>query len=116
MGTASRRAVSRADLAAGRRRTCSPCPRQAQLRPGGARRRVRPDFGTPDDQITTHVDVSGFVTRKKAALSAHASQTRVFFLLRLPGDVVDVAGGTESFAPAVADGPHGESDQFAGLR
>jgi LmbE family N-acetylglucosaminyl deacetylase len=75
-----------------------------------------PDFGTPDERITTIVDVSGFVTRKRAALAAHASQTGELFLLRLPDPVLDLALGTESFVRGDADGPFGESDLFAGLR
>jgi LmbE family N-acetylglucosaminyl deacetylase len=75
-----------------------------------------PEFGTPDEQITTRVDVSAFVPRKKAALTAHASQTSEFFLLRLPGDLLELALGTESFVRAGAAPAVGESDLFAGLR
>ena len=36
--------------------------------------REMPDFGSPDDVITTAVDVSAFLDRKRAAMVAHASQ------------------------------------------
>jgi hypothetical protein len=75
-----------------------------------------PDFGTPDEQITNRVDVSGFVARKKAALAARASQTGEFFLLRLPDHLLDAALGTESFVRADVAYPLDESDLFADMR
>lgn len=78
-----------------------------------------PDFGTPDEQITTRIDVSGYVAHKKAALAAHASQTTDFFLLRLPEPLLDQALATESFVRADPHpSPPGEleADLFCGLR
>jgi LmbE family N-acetylglucosaminyl deacetylase len=87
--------------------------------PGAGAGLPGPDFGTPDDQITTAVDVSRYASRKKAALVAHNSQTANFFLLRLPDDVLDRALSRESFrrkgVPA-HDGEPLEEDLFAGLR
>jgi LmbE family N-acetylglucosaminyl deacetylase len=77
-----------------------------------------PDFGTPDDRISTRIDVSAYVARKRAALHAYASQTRDFFLLRLPDELLDVALGAESFVrrrPASTPGEL-EDDLFSGLR
>ena len=79
---------------------------------------IGPDFGTPDDQITARIDVSAYVAQKRAALHAHASQTRDFFLLRLPDELLDVALGTESFVCRWPAGTPGEleDDLFSGLR
>jgi hypothetical protein len=79
---------------------------------------VGPDFGTPDDQITTRIDVSAYVARKRAALHAHAFQTSDFFLLRVPDELLDVALGTESFVRRRHASTAGEleDDLFSGLR
>ncbi|HUC15039.1 MAG TPA: PIG-L family deacetylase [Acidimicrobiales bacterium] len=75
------------------------------------------DFGTPDEEITTQVDVSAYVERKREALAAHASQTENSFFTRLPDEVVTLALSYEFFT--LRSAPHGlarESDLFAGLR
>lgn len=76
------------------------------------------DFGTPDELITTSIDVSGYLRQKFDALAAHSSQVQEFFLLRLPEAVRDRAFGHEWFvrrsSPVEVDGP--ETDLFAGLR
>jgi len=75
------------------------------------------DFGTPDEVITTEVDVSGYVERKREALAVHASQTENFFFARLPDDVVVLALSREFFT--LRSAPSGlarEDDLFAGLR
>jgi LmbE family N-acetylglucosaminyl deacetylase len=84
----------------------------------GTAAEVGPDFGTPDDQITTRIDVSAYVARKRAALHAHASQTSDFFLLRLPDELLDVALGTESFVRRrhASTAAELEDDLFSGLR
>jgi len=75
-------------------------------------------FGSPDEAVTTIVDVSAHVERKLSALRAHASQIGpTSFFLNMPADLTGVAFGTEWFirhrAPAaVAEGEH---DLFAGL-
>lgn len=74
------------------------------------------DFGTPEELITTVVDVSSYIERKLAALNAHASQTENFFLARLPDDVVNIVLSTEYFSLRSAPpGTKGEADLFAGL-
>ena len=78
-----------------------------------------PDIGTPDKLITTEVDVSPQVERKRQALMVHASQTgpEVFFA-KMPPALCYRIFGCESFQLArgqsVASGL--ERDLFAGLR
>jgi LmbE family N-acetylglucosaminyl deacetylase len=77
------------------------------------------DIGTPDELITTEVDVSPQVERKRQALMAHASQMgpEVFFA-KMPAALFYRLFGRESFQ--LARGQSGasglESDLFAGLR
>jgi LmbE family N-acetylglucosaminyl deacetylase len=75
------------------------------------------DFGTPDEEITTEIDVSAYVERKREALAAHGSQTENSFFTRLPDEVVTLALSYESFT--LRSAPSGlprENDLFAGLR
>jgi len=75
------------------------------------------DFGTPDELVTTSIDVSAYKTAKLQSLAAHASQIENLFLLRLPEPLQDMVLSREMFtlrsAPA---GLHDEDDLFAGLR
>lgn len=75
-------------------------------------------FGSPDDWVTTAVDVRPFLDRKMAALRAHRSQVAdSSFFLNMPDDMLDFAFGTEWFIrmrSAVAVPPD-EDDLFAGL-
>jgi LmbE family N-acetylglucosaminyl deacetylase len=88
-----------------------------------------PDMPQPDDEwvkrldavearVTTTVDVGAFVSRKRAALAAHASQIEESFFGKLPEQAFDAVFGRESFSRVVdltgADVP--EDDLFAGLR
>jgi LmbE family N-acetylglucosaminyl deacetylase len=53
-------------------------------------------IGTPDAEITTAVDVSGVLERKRAAMAAHASQIpQDAWFFRLPDDAFTRAFGTE---------------------
>ena len=55
-------------------------------------------IGTPDAEITTAVDVAGFVETKRAGMAAHASQiTEESWFFQLPDDVFATAFGTEWF-------------------
>ncbi|QMU77789.1 GlcNAc-PI de-N-acetylase [Streptacidiphilus sp. PB12-B1b] len=76
------------------------------------------DFGTPDELITTEVDVSAQVTRKRKALEAHASQGENIFFLRLPEEGQQRVFGYESFVRqfSTVPVPDHEDDLFAGLR
>lgn len=75
------------------------------------------DFGTPDELITTTVDVSGYIEAKLQALNAHSSQTENFFLTKLPRDLLELVMSRESFIlRSAGNGTSGEDDLFAGLR
>ncbi|HUF85696.1 MAG TPA: GlcNAc-PI de-N-acetylase, partial [Acidimicrobiia bacterium] len=56
------------------------------------------DFGTPEAQITTTVDVHDFVDQKRAAMAAHKSQIdENHFFLMMPLDAFTTAFGQEWF-------------------
>jgi LmbE family N-acetylglucosaminyl deacetylase len=60
--------------------------------------RDMPEFGSSDDVITTAVDVSEFLDRKRAAMEAHPSQIAPdSFFLRFPPEMFALAFGTEWF-------------------
>ncbi|MGD9798591.1 MAG: PIG-L family deacetylase [Acidimicrobiia bacterium] len=69
-------------------------------------------------RITTTVDTMPFVTRKRQALSAHASQIEESFFGKLPDEAFGRMFGRESFIRAydVTGAPVPEDDLFAGLR
>ncbi len=77
-----------------------------------------PDFGTPDELITTEVDCSAVVARKYAALAAHASQSENIFFLEMGEDLFGTVMGRELFVRVLdaTDAPVPENDLFAGLR
>jgi LmbE family N-acetylglucosaminyl deacetylase len=77
-----------------------------------------PDFGTPDELITTTVDCGAVANRKFASLAAHASQSDNIFFLGMGEELFGAIMGTESFV-RVQDSTHAptpEDDLFAGLR
>lgn len=76
------------------------------------------DFGTPDELITSVVDVSEHVDAKRKALQAHASQGESIFLLRLPEEMQQAAFSSESFVRHFCrvQAPDKEDDLFEGLR
>lgn len=75
-----------------------------------------PDFGTPDELITTVVDVVPHARQKVKALEAHASQSDAGFILELPEEAQEMIFGNEHFVRVRGEGPEGEDDLFAGLR
>ncbi|MPQ99532.1 GlcNAc-PI de-N-acetylase [Modestobacter sp. I12A-02628] len=77
-----------------------------------------PEIGLPDEEITTWVDVSAEVGRKRRALAAHSSQEDAAFFLRIPEDMFARAMGTEHFLRVhdTTGAPLPEDDLFAGLR
>ena len=77
-----------------------------------------PDVGTPDELVTTTVDVSAVAGRKFASLAAHASQSDNIFFLQMGEDVFSRVMGSESFVRVydTTDTPVPEDDLFAGLR
>jgi LmbE family N-acetylglucosaminyl deacetylase len=63
-------------------------------------------FGTPEDEITWQIDVSGFLDRKRASLGAHRSQaTDIEQFLTMPADVFDAFFGHEHLIEPGVDGP-----------
>lgn len=56
------------------------------------------DFGSPESIITTAVDVSAYVSYKRQAMRAHASQiSEQSFFLAMPDEAFGLAFGTEWF-------------------
>ncbi|GAA0396928.1 PIG-L family deacetylase [Microbispora corallina] len=76
------------------------------------------DFGTPDELITTVVDVAAYADDKMKALRAHASQGDTIFLLRLPEEAQRQVFAEEAFVRRMSRvaAPDREDDLFAGLR
>ena len=72
-------------------------PRPASSRP--AEVEENPDFGTPDELITTTVDCSAVAERKYASLAAHASQSDNIFFLQMGEELFSTIMGSESFVP-----------------
>jgi LmbE family N-acetylglucosaminyl deacetylase len=71
------------------------------------------NFGMPDDQITTRVDVTDFLGIKKDAMRAHASQiTENSFFLTMPDDVFAATWGTEWFIRVGVDPSTRETSLF----
>jgi LmbE family N-acetylglucosaminyl deacetylase len=77
-----------------------------------------PDFGTPDELITTTVDCHAVTGRKFASLAAHASQSDNIFFLRMGEEAFGAIMGNESFVRVLDDTGAAvpEDDLFAGLR
>jgi LmbE family N-acetylglucosaminyl deacetylase len=77
-----------------------------------------PDFGTPDELITTTIDCMAVAGRKYASLAAHASQSDNIFFLQLGEDLFATLLGHESFVRAFdrTGAPVPEVDLFSGLR
>jgi LmbE family N-acetylglucosaminyl deacetylase len=76
------------------------------------------DFGTPEAEITSVVDVLPYAERKRKALAAHESQGDNIFFLRMSEEIQLAIFGTESFVRVRSDvdAPDKEDDLFAGLR
>lgn len=78
-----------------------------------------PTWGTPDELVTTVVDVSAHVEQKRQALFSHATQMgpEVFFA-KLPKPLFHQLFSRESFqlVHARVSAPTPEADLFAGLR
>jgi LmbE family N-acetylglucosaminyl deacetylase len=75
------------------------------------------DFGSPEELITTWVDVREFASRKRAAMQAHASQIPPdSFFLAMPPETFAEAFAWEWFIRPGAPPGTREYDVFAGLR
>ena len=79
---------------------------------------VNPDFGTPDELITTTINCTAVASRKYASLAAHASQSDNIFFLGMGEDLFGTVMGNESFVRVqdTTQSPTPEDDLFAGLR
>jgi N-acetyl-1-D-myo-inositol-2-amino-2-deoxy-alpha-D-glucopyranoside deacetylase len=76
-------------------------------------------FLTPDEVITTRVDVTSYVPRKHAALMEHQTQiSQDDWLNSMPEDLMEALLRTESFirVRSAVPVPNPEDDLFAGLR
>ena len=63
------------------------------------------DFGRPDDEVTTRVDVTAFIERKRNSMDCHRTQRQdMGWLLDLPSDLGEMALGTETFVLRWLDG------------
>ncbi|MGN9913478.1 PIG-L family deacetylase [Phytohabitans sp. LJ34] len=76
------------------------------------------DFGIPDDEVSTRVDVSPYAEGKCKALEAHTSQGENMFFLFLPREIQHLVFAKEYFILQHGDvhPSGGEDDLFAGLR
>lgn len=78
----------------------------------------REEWGTPDEEITSYLDVSGYTDRKYESIQCHASQADNIFFLKMDRPVFAELMGVETFV-RVRDrtaAPLPEADLFAGLR
>lgn len=84
----------------------------------------RPDIspehmGTPDEAITTHVDVRNYLLLKRESLACHRTQIAAdSFFFHMPEEVAVQGFGYEHFVRArcLVHAPLPEDDLFAGLR
>lgn len=86
-----------------------------QLVPG---RRSYDQFGVPDADITTRIDISNYTQLKRKALMCHRSQTTGGRWDRMPEDVMREFYSEETYVRVISlvDAPDHETDLFAGLR
>jgi len=77
-----------------------------------------PEFGTPDELITTTIDCSAVADRKYKSLEAHASQSENIFFLQMGVELFSSIMGSEFFVRVLdtTNAPLPEDDLFAGLR
>lgn len=77
------------------------------------------EYGVPEAELSTIIDIADVAPLKKRALAVHRTQIRPdFFYLNLPDDVISRIGGKEYFdriSPPKRSGER-EDDLFAGLR
>lgn len=74
------------------------------------------EYGSPDEEITAHIDVEPYVGLKKRALAIHRTQIRPdFFYLQIPDEALAAGSGVEYFTrifPPPVPGER-ETDLFA---
>jgi LmbE family N-acetylglucosaminyl deacetylase len=78
----------------------------------------REEWGTPDEEVTTYVDVAAYADSKFDSLHCHESQSDNIFFLKMGRDVFRELMGIEAFVRASdrSGAPVPEDDLFAGLR
>ena len=76
------------------------------------------EWGTPDEEVTTHIDVGAYTGQKYDSIACHASQADNIFFLKMGRDKFSQMMGVETFLRARdrTGAPLPESDLFAGLR
>ncbi|MHB1784762.1 MAG: PIG-L family deacetylase [Acidimicrobiales bacterium] len=76
------------------------------------------EWGTPDEEVTTRIDVSSVLDRKYDSLLAHASQSDNIFFIKMGRVAFGETMGWETFVRAVdrTGMPVPEDDLFSGLR
>ena len=63
------------------------------------------DFGRPDAEVTTRVDVRAFIEQKRRSMDCHRTQRQdMGWLLDLPEDLWEMALGTETYVLRWLDG------------
>src|SRR5258708_6230463 len=74
-----------------------------------------PPFVVDDDRVTRAVDVSAYISAKRAALESHRTQMGAEqFFMKLPPDLFVEAFGRETFQRVAGSGPTPETDLFDG--
>jgi hypothetical protein len=78
----------------------------------------RPDIGSPDEEISTWVDIRDYAEQKYGSLGAHASQGENIVFLQLGLEKFRDLMGIETFIRVrdTTNAPLPETDLFAGLR
>jgi N-acetyl-1-D-myo-inositol-2-amino-2-deoxy-alpha-D-glucopyranoside deacetylase len=75
-------------------------PRSSVERLDGPAHPAMRSVGTPDDEITTRIDVRTVLARKRAAVAAHVSQNPPDLMTAMTGQVLEAMGGFEHFVSA----------------
>jgi LmbE family N-acetylglucosaminyl deacetylase len=89
---------------------------RSQVSEGVETPEIPEDFGTPEAELTTAVDVSKYAQVKRAAMRAHASQiSDQSFFLAMSDDMFELAFGTEWFIRVGAEPGIAEHDLMADL-
>jgi len=84
-------------------------------RPDSSESSEPPPFGVDDDRVTTTVDVSAYISEKRAALESHRTQMGPEqFFMKLPPELFVEAFGRETFQRVAGSGPTPETDLFDG--
>jgi LmbE family N-acetylglucosaminyl deacetylase len=69
------------------------------------------NLGVPGELITTNVDVRDYLSEKRAAMAAHASQiSEASFFLALPPDISVLVWGLESYV--LRGAPEGSEEDW----